>query len=144
MQVKSGDRLCLDAPARVEPADDLLFHDYYTRTPRIRLVGDATDQSTEVMLDAADVASVVAGALRHPGLNMRQAALAAIWNHPESVREIFRFGLDAPVAFGEVRRVVAEELARQPEAAGLAATPPSEALLPRMPLPAHLQRRKRG
>jgi len=140
MQVKTGDRLCVDSPANAEPADDLLFHDYYSRTPRLRLVAD----ETEVMLDAVDVGRILECALRHPSLNMRQAALTPIWNHPESFRAIFRFGLEAPEAFPDIREIVAEELARHPAAAGPAAKPAAEALLPRMPLPAHLQRQKRG
>ena len=37
MQVKLGDRICLDVRARAEAIEDLLFHDYYRRPPRIRL-----------------------------------------------------------------------------------------------------------
>lgn len=28
--------------------------------------------------------------------NMRLAVLAAIWNHPDPLRQIFRFGIDTP------------------------------------------------
>lgn len=141
MQVKTGDHICLEAPAAVEPIEDLLFHDYYTRTPRLRLTGEAApDGSTEVLLDGNDVARLVACAIRHPSLNMRHAVLTAIWNHPASFRDILRFGLQAPEAFAEIRKIVAEEL-------GKGATAPApvqqagETLLPKLPLPAHLRGR---
>lgn len=153
MQVKSGDRLCLDARAAAEPADDLLFHDYYTRTPQIRLTGDVTGEptarpsATEVTLDGPDVAAVVACALRHPSPNMRQWVLTAIWNHPDSFAAIFRFGLEAPGTFTEIRKIVAEELdkhaARSKMPAANPEPPASKALLPQMPLPAHLRDRRR-
>ena len=150
MQVKTGDRFCLDAAAIAEPTEDLLFHDHYTQTPRIRLTGNltgraASPQAPEVMLDGNDVAGLVACAIRHPSLNMRQAVLTAIWNHPESFRQIFRFGLQAPEAFAEIRNVVAEELDKysvRPESP--VSEPAGGKLLPRMPLPAHLRNRGRS
>jgi hypothetical protein len=154
MQVKTGERSCLDAPAVAEPTEDLLFHDHYTQTPRIRLTGNSAERAVppeaapEVMLDGNDVAGLVACAIRHPSLNMRQAVLTAIWNHPESFRQIFRFGLQAPEAFAEIRNVVAEELDKYsvgPESPVSEPTAPAGGkLLPRMPLPAHLRNRGRS
>jgi hypothetical protein len=146
MQVKTGGRICLDARAGAEAIDDLLFHDYYSRTPRIRLTGEAEpDVATEVVLEDNDVVRLVECAIRHPSLNMRHAVLAAIWNHADSFRDILRFGLQAPEAFPEIRQVVAEELGRHMPALPPAADPDKQAtaLLPRMPLPAHLQKRER-
>ena len=56
-------------------------------------------------LDGNDVARLVECAIRHPTPNMRHAVLAAIWNHPDSFRQIFQFGLNAPPAFPEIRRI---------------------------------------
>ena len=144
MQVKTGDRISLDARADAEPIEDLLFHDYYTRTPRIRLTGEvALEHATEVILDGNDVAKVADCAIRHPSLNMRHAVLTAIWNHPESFREILRFGLQAAEAFPEIRKIVAEELGKGPAAVAAPGQAAGETLLPRLPLPAHLQGRDR-
>jgi len=146
MQVKTGGHICLDARATAEAIDDLLFHDYYSRTPRLRLTGETEpDGATEVVLEDSDVAKLVGCALRHPSLNMRHVVLTAIWNDPESFRDILRFGLQAPEAFPEIRRVVAEELGRLLPAAPPAADENKAAtpLLPRMPLPAHLRDRER-
>jgi len=77
---------------------------------------------------------------------MRYVVLAAIWNHAESFRQIFRFGLDAPDSYPEIRKIVAEELDRGvPMPISTASNPvkPTETLLPRMPLPAHLRDRER-
>lgn len=145
MRVKTGECLGRDAPAAAEAADDLLFHDYYTRTPRLRLTADGSDQptATEVMLDGNDVARLVECAIRHPSLNMRQAVWTAIWNHAESFRQIFRFGLQAPGTFSEIRNVVAEELEKcSGVARATPVNPAGETLLPRMPPPAHLRGRK--
>src|SRR5262249_25880343 len=99
MQVRQGDRILTDAPATAEPADDLVWHDYYTRTPQIRVTctaaGHSTPSETEITLDGNDVARLVECAIRHPSANMRSGVLAAIWRHPESFRQIFRFGLSA-------------------------------------------------
>jgi hypothetical protein len=121
--------------------------DFYTQLPQIRLTGAATgrrllpETSTEVMLDGNDVARLVECALSHPSPNMRYGVLAAIWNHPQSFRQIFRFGLNAPLGFPEIRQIVAEELDRCPAKPGSAAShpinPAGETLLPRMPLPPH-------
>ena len=144
MQVKTGERICLEAPAEAAATDDLLFRDYYSRTAQIRLTGEGTPEgATEVMLDQNDVARLVECAIRHPSLNMRHAVLTAIWNHPDSFREIFRFGLGAPEAFSEIRKMVAEELGKSPIAEGAAAKPAGETLLPKLPLPAHLRGRGR-
>jgi hypothetical protein len=151
MQVKTGDRVCADAPVTVEAIDDLLFHDYYSRTPRIRLTADpaaerAAPDECAVILDGNDVATVVECAVRHPSLNMRQAVMTAIWNHPESFRQIFRFGLDAPGVFAEIREIVAEELGKRatvaeaPSAGRMPAA--ADKLLPRLPLPPHLRQRR--
>jgi hypothetical protein len=148
MQVKNGDRTCLDyTRAKAEPAADVLTSDYYTLLPQILLTGNRPahspqpDRPTEVMLDDQDVARLIECALRHPAVNMRNSVLAAIWNHPESFRQIFRFGLQAPAAYSEIRKIVVEELARhQPTAEALGdAALGKPALLPRMPLPAHLR-----
>jgi hypothetical protein len=142
MRVKTGDRICFEGSAVAEATEDLLFHDYYSQTPRIRLTGEAEPEPvTEIMLDHNDVARLVACAIRHPSLNMRQSVLTAIWNHPDSFRGIFRFGLSAPEAYSEVRKVVAEELGRRPAGEEGAAQPAGETLLPKLPLPAHLRGR---
>ena len=146
MQVKTGGHLCLDARATAEAIDDLLFHDYYSRTPRLRLTGETEpDGATEIVLEDSDVAKLVDCALRHPSLNMRYAVLTAIWNDPDAFRDIFRFGLRAPEAFPEIRQIVVDELARHLPAAPAAAgeNKPATPLLPRMPLPAHLRDRER-
>jgi hypothetical protein len=143
MRVKTGDRFCFDGRAKADAIDDLLFHDYYTRTPQIRLTDDAaSDPATEVLLDGADVAKLVECAVRHPSLNMRHAVLTAIWNHPESFREILRFGLQAPEAFSEIRKIVGDELGKFPtDPAAIQANSAGTTLLPRVPLPAHLRDR---
>ena len=140
MQVKTDGRLQLDAAAVAEPTEDLVFHDYYTRTPRIRLTGEAGSEP-EIMLDHNDVIRLVECAIRHPSLNMRQSVLTAIWNHADTFREIFRFGLGAPEAYPEIRKAVAEELGRRPVVEDGAAQPAGETLLPKLPLPAHLRGR---
>jgi hypothetical protein len=147
MLVRRGEHTDLEARAKAEPADDVLTRDYYTLRPQIRLTADASDHPThpavptEVTLDGNDVARLVECAIRHPTANMRHAVLAAIWNHPDSFRQIFQFGLNAPPAFPEIRRIVAEELDKAaPESDSVAS---KRALLPRMPLPAHLKDRKR-
>jgi len=147
MLVRRGEHTDLEARAKAEPADDVLTRDYYTLRPQIRLTADASDHPiqletpTEVTLDGNDVARLVECAIRHPTPNMRHAVLAAIWNHPDSFRQIFRFGLDAPPAFPEIRGIVAEELDKAAPTSDSAAS--KRALLPRMPLPAHLKDRKR-
>jgi hypothetical protein len=153
MLVREGDRTYLEARAKAEPADDVLTRDYYTLRPQIRLTADSTGRQrqpetpTEVTLDGNDVARLVECALRHPSANMRSGVFAAIWNHPDTFRQIFQFGLNAPVGFPEIRKIVAEALdksAPKPEApAANPAKPAAEALLPRMPLPAHLRNRRR-
>ena len=153
MLVREGDRIYLEAPAKAESAANVVTPDYYTQLPQIRLTGDATgrplrsETPTEVTLDGNDVARLVECALSHPSPNMRYGVLAAIWNHPQSFRQIFRFGLDAPLGFPEIRKIVAEELDKfSPKPDSLASkpvTPAGEALLPRMPLPAHLRDRGR-
>src|SRR5260370_42656529 len=96
---------------------------------------------TEVTLDGNDVAKLIECAIRHPNPNMRNAVLAAIWNHPDSFRQIFRFGVEAPPAFVEIRKIVAEEFGKR--SAGSSGEPAGEALLPRMPRPAHLKAKGR-
>ena len=120
MRVKRGEHTDLEARAKAEPADDVLTRDYYTLRPQIRLTGDSTDHPTqpetptEVTLDGNDIARLVECAIRHPTPNMRYAVLAAIWNHADSFRQIFRFGLDAPDGFPEIRKIVTEELGKFP------------------------------
>jgi hypothetical protein len=153
MQVKTGDRIYLDVRAKAEPADSVVTSDYYTQLPQIRLTGNSTghpmepETTAEVMLDGNDVAELVECAIRHPAPNMRYAVLAAIWSDPDSFRQIFRFGLEAPPGLPEIRKIVAEELdkcAPIPESlASNRARPAGETLLPRMPLPPHLRDRER-
>ena len=145
MQVKTGGRVCLEARARAEAIDDLLFHDYYSRTPRLRLTAEhdvVAEAATEIVLEDNDVAKIVECALRHPSLAMRHVVLTAIWNDPGSFRDILRFGLRAPEPFPEIRKIVAEELAQHLPAALSPGQPDKSTttLLPRVPLPAHLRR----
>ena len=146
MLVRSGEHTDLAAPAKAEPADDVVWRDYYTRLPQIRLTGDAAQAAiaTEVMLDGNDVAKLVECAVRHPNPGMRYAVLAAIWNDPQTFRAIFEFGLKAPPAFSEIRKIVAEALARAGTAPEAPRAGGDKALLPRMPLPAHVKDRRRG
>jgi hypothetical protein len=149
MLVRRDGHTDLDAPTRAEPIEDLLFHDYYSRTPRLRLTASSSPDAsspnvgTEVVLDGTDVTRLVECAIRHPSLNMKHAVLTAIWNHPESFQQIFRFGLEAAPAFSDIRDIVAAELARSaapshsPSAGPV--RPTAETLLPRLPLPPHLR-----
>ena len=147
MRVIEGGNTIVDVRVKAEVADDRITEDYYASLPQIRLNPDPNNRQkapatpTEVILDDGDVATIVAFAIRHPRPNMRQAVLAAIRNHPDSFREIFQFGLEAPETFGEIRAIVAAALDKQrpmPQTATVA-TP----LLPKMPLPAHLKNRER-
>lgn len=147
MLVRQGDRAIIEVRAKAEPAANVVTEDYYTQLSQIRLTANPTSRQkqpetpTEVMLDDIDVAKLVECAIRHPNPNMRSVVLAAIWNHADSFRQIFRFGLDAPDGFPEIRKIVAEELekSRSTPKTGKSAEP----LLPRMPLPAHLRDRER-
>ena len=149
MLVRRGEHTDLEARAKAEPADDVLTRDYYTLRPQIRLTGDPTDGpmppqiTTEVTLDGNDVARLVECAIRHPTPNMRSAVLTAIWNHPDSFRQIFEFGLNAPPALPEIRKIVADALDKHRSADDAAAPSGDDKLLPRMPLPAHLRQRTR-
>ena len=154
MQVKTRDQVLLQAQAKAEPADNVITRDYYASLPQIRLTGVASgnpthpNQAVEIILDGNDLARLVECALRHPQPNMRYGVLAAIWNHPDSFRQIFAFGLKAPEEFSEIRKIVAEELRKSGGAPEGMAPDPSgqgaEPLLPRMPPPAHLKDRGRG
>src|SRR6266851_585791 len=139
MLVRQGDRSILRVRAKAEPADDVVTEDYYTQLPQIRLTANPTSRETppatptDVTLDDTDVAKLVECAIRHPNLNMRYVVLAAIWNHADSFRQIFRFGLDAPDGFPEIRKIVAEELDKGlPGPKSTASNPvkPTETLLP--------------
>ena len=142
--MKAGDRICFDGAAVAEATEDLLFHDYYSQTPQIRLtVEGGSEPAAEIMLDHNDVVRLVECAIRHPSLNMRQSVLTAIWNHPDSFREIFRFGLGAPEAYSEIRNVVAEELGKRPAAESAAVNEAGKTLLPKLPLPTHLRGRRK-
>ena len=147
MLVRRGEYTDLEARAKAEPADDVLTRDYYTLRPQIRLTGDPADSPmqpetrAEVMLDGNDVAGLVECALRHPTPNMRYAVLAAIWNHPDSFRQIFQFGLSAPPGLPEIRNIVAEELDKCSPPREAPVPSGGKALLPPMPLPAHLRDR---
>ena len=151
MLVRTGEHGFAEVRTRAEPADDVMTRDFYTQLPQIRLSVDPTSRpaeppaSAEVTLDGNDIATLVECAIRHPSANMRYAVLAAIWNHPDSFRQIFQFGLDAPLAFGEVRDIVAELLGKSATASEAAAGGgggASSTLLPRMPLPGHLRQPK--
>jgi hypothetical protein len=154
MQVKTRDRVLLQAQARAEPADNVITRDYYASLPQILLTGAPSANPThpaeavEIILDGNDVARLVECALRHPQPNMRYGVLAAIWNHADSFRQIFAFGLNAPDAFPEIRKIVTEELRKHasvPEdAAAEASHSGAEPLLPRVPPPAHLRDRTRS
>lgn len=149
MQVRQDDRVIFDARAKAEPADNVVTADFYTQLPQLRLSADPNsrqshpDRPTDITLDDTDVARLVEAAVRHPAPNMRQVVLSAIWNHPDSFRQILRFGLTAPAGFDEIRNIVAEELANRPPALASPASNPAatgrETLLPRMPPPAHLR-----
>ena len=152
MLVRHGDRSIAEVRAKAEPTDDVMTADYYTQLPQIRLTANPTSRQmppetpTDVTLDDTDVAKLVECAIRHPNPNMRSVVLAAIWNHAESFRQIFRFGLDAPDGFPEIRKIVAEELDKYqstPKSTGSNPVKSVEPLLPRMPLPAHLRNGKR-
>jgi hypothetical protein len=155
MQVKHGDRTLIEARAVAEPAEDVITDDYYARLAQIRLSREATDLRvaspvpTEVIVDGTDVGRLVECAIRHPSHLMRNMVLSAIWNHPETFRQIFEFGLRAPPAYQEIRDIVAEALAQHAAATEAPTAPAGEnsagekPLLPRMPLPAHLQNRAR-
>jgi hypothetical protein len=153
MLVRQGDRTILDVRAKAEPADSVMTPDYYTQLPQIRLGANPTSRQavpeipTDVTLDDTDTAKLVECALRHPVANMRQAVLAAIWNHPDSFRQILRFGLAAPAGFPEIRKIVAEELDKSAPKGEFPMSnqvrPAGEPLLPLMPLPAHLRDRER-
>jgi len=153
MLVTQGGRTILEVRARAEPATDVMTADYYTQLPQILLTANPTsrerhpERPTEVTLDGTDVAKLVECAVRHPNPNMRNSVLAAIWNHPNSFRQILQFGLNAPDAYPEIRKIVAEALdQRRATLEGGAAnpgTPLAQALLPRMPVPAHLRDRER-
>jgi len=143
--VKDGERIHLDADAQAEPADALVYRDYYTISAQIRLSAMPSDgmtgakPTTEVVLTDSDVARLVDCALRHSERNMRQAVTMAIRNHPDTFREIFRLGLSSGA--DEIGKIAAEELGK----AGLgpiAGKPGGDTLLPRVPLPEHLRGRK--
>ena len=143
MLVRRGEHTDLEARAKAEAADSVVTRDYYTQRPQIRLTGDPapSENPTEITLDGNDVARLVECALRHPAANMRYGVLAAIWNHPDSFRQILQFGLTAPPAFPEIRQIVAEELAKSSPKPEFPASKSADTLLPRMPRPAHLKGR---
>jgi|SRR5271163_3821675 len=148
MLVRTGDHTHVEARARAEAAGDVVTRDYYTLRPQIRLTAEPTDRpthsdtATEIILDGNDVAKLVECAIRHPSPNMWNMVQAAIWNHPETFRQIFEFGLDAPEAFQEIREIVAKALAQRAARSEAPAGPGDKKLLPRMPLPAHLRDRR--
>jgi hypothetical protein len=151
MRVIEGDRTIIEVRVRAEPAADEITEDYYARLPQIRLTADPTSRqklprtAVQVTLDDTDIARLVECAVGHPSANMRSSALAPIWRHPESFRRILQFGLNAPDAFSEIRKIVAEELDRYatPATAVKRGPPAAESLLPKMPLPPHLRDRER-
>jgi hypothetical protein len=149
MLVRRGEHIDLEARATAEATEDVLTRDYSTLRPQLRVTADPADLPrqpevpTEITLDGNDVARLVECAIRHPTPNMRYAVLAAIWNHPDSFRQIFRFGLDASDAFPEICNIVADELDKGGPTRGAPAPAGDKKLLPRMPLPAHLRTRTR-
>jgi hypothetical protein len=149
MLVTRGGRTELEAPVKAEAADNVVTSDFYTQLPQIRLTGDSAARAMPpetpvvITLDGNDIAQLVECAIRHHAANMRYAVLAAIWTHPDSFRQIFRFGLEAPPGFPEIRKIVAEELEKGSATASHPVKPAGETLLPRMPLPAHLRDRGR-
>jgi hypothetical protein len=153
MLVRRGVHTDLEARARAESVDDVVTSDYYSQLSQIRLTGSPTDRPmqpetpTEVTLDGNDVAKLVECAIRHPTPNIRYVVLAAIWNYPDSFRQIFQLGLKAPPVFLIYARSWLEELDKcspKPESpASNRVKPAVETLLPRMPLPAHRQDRER-
>ena len=152
MLVREGDRTCLEAPAKAELADSIVTRDYYTQLPQIRLTGNSTghplqlETTAEVMLDGNDVTKLGRMRYQHLASTMRYAVLAAIWNHPDSFRQIFQFGLEAPPGFPESRKIVAEKLDKRSATLDPASNRVKLAvktLLSRMPLPAHLRDRER-
>jgi len=148
MLVRKGDSALVEARAKAEPSDNMITGDYYAQMSRIRLSVDASgryehvDTSTEVILDDTDVARLVECAVKHPSPNMRSVVLAAIWKDPEAFRQIIQFGINAPEAFSEIRKIVAEEFNKYAAVAN-PGKPEGAALLPRMPVPAHLRDRAR-
>jgi hypothetical protein len=134
MLVRRGEDTLLRAPAKADAAPDVVWRDYYTRLPQIRLTG-GVPSPTEITLDGNDVGTIVQCAIKHPSPDMRYAVLAAIWNHPDSFGQLFRFGLDAAPGFPEIRRIVAEELEKR------LPKPADNPLLPLVPRPAHLKGR---
>jgi hypothetical protein len=153
MRVTQGGRTILEVRVKAAPAADVMTADYYTKLPQIRLTANPTSREThpeiptDVTLDDTDVAKLVECAVEHPNPNMRSSVLAAIWNHPDSFRRIFQFGLNAPKAYPEIRKIVAEALDKRPATPEAGAAdrdkPTAEPLLPRMPMPAHLRDRER-
>ena len=57
MLVRRGEHTDLEAPATAKPTDDVVWRDYYTRLPQIRLTGDSapSEPATEITLDGNDV-----------------------------------------------------------------------------------------
>src|SRR5471030_281018 len=98
MQVKHGGRTLIEARAVAEPAEDVISDDYYARLAQIRLTREPTDRRvtsetpTEIFLDGTDTGRLVECAIRHPSHLMRNVVVAAIWNHPETFRQLFEFG----------------------------------------------------
>jgi hypothetical protein len=149
MLVGRGEHADLEAWAEAEPADDVVTSDYYTRLLQIRLTGNSTggpvqpQNPTGVTLDGNAVAKRVECAIMHSVTNLRYAVLATIWNHPASFQQTFQFGLNAPLGFPEIRKIVADELDKfspiLESPASNRVKPAVETLLPRTPLPAHLR-----
>ena len=114
MQVKSGDRVLLNAQVKAEPAEDVVTRDYYAQLPQIRVTGAASanpmqpDSVVAIILDGNDVARLIECALRHPQPNMRYGVLAAIWNHPDRSGRSSRSGstrqMRSPISAKSSRR----------------------------------------
>ena len=115
MRVKTGNGIYLEARAKAEAAESVVTTDYYTQLPQIRL-GDFTGRSVqpettaEVMLDGDDVSKLVECSVRHPAPKMRSAVLRRSGTARKRFGRLFSSGLEAPLAFYEIREIVAEEL----------------------------------
>src|ERR1700730_15732580 len=136
MLVRQDGRCIVEVRVKAEPADDVMTADYYTQLPQIRLTANPTSRQmppetpTDVTLDDTDVAKLVECALRHPNPNMRNVVVAAIWNQADSFRKIFRFGLDAPDGFPEIRKIVAAEPDNLRSAANSTSSHPARPVAP--------------
>ena len=151
MQVKTGDRIYPDARAKAEPTQSAVTTDYYTQLPQTsdgRFYGSSNGAGHIDSSNARRQRHCQAGRMRDQ-TSCPEYAICGVGGNLEShsFRQIFQFGLEAPAVFSEIRKIVAEELAKRPVTPEFpvsnAVKPAVEPLLPRMPLPAHLRDRGR-